>query len=190
MPTQVSKQVAIGFEKLKSGFRFSQLADGPNKGQVKCEVIDRVSSQVYASAIAPNEEDAAAAALKAASGAERPQTPAQLAQENMALKARVAELEAGQASAADSAAQPSSNGVRNRNRNRNAAKAAPPPDAEVVSAESQGDDEPQQHELTTGELVTALKSRKLEVPPGDRRTKEWRAEALEALDAYDKAASK
>jgi hypothetical protein len=74
----------------RSEAAFRNLSDGT---QVKCEIRDTMIGRVWAEGIDDTEPKALAAAIKNADASNLPKTPAQLAEENIELKQRIAELE-------------------------------------------------------------------------------------------------
>lgn len=95
MTVRLDEQSNAALKAMKASFRLAHRMRDDGKEIVKAEIIDIVSGKAIAASGGPNmsEEDAIRKALAKATNAPKPQTPAQLAKENTALRKRLAELE-------------------------------------------------------------------------------------------------
>lgn len=153
---KVTPQQASKLEEYESTYR---LAHRAGKNQVRCELTDKLTGKVFVQADGETEQKALDAAVAQLGTVQKPKTPGQIAAENEQLKKRVAELEG-----------------------RRLEQTPPTPPTPPAKKNDDDDKKPSAYaELTTAELVQALKLNNLESPNG--KGDAWRKAAIELLES-------
>jgi hypothetical protein len=152
--------------KLRSQAAFAHRGVDPARPQVVCRLIETLTGRVWCSAIAATELAALTLVLQEANPGDLPQTPAEIAEENIRLRKENAALKGDPPT-------PPPQEVRHP-----VVADAPPEVEENFRRDvTVDDDDP----MTVTQLVMALKSQNIPVPEGDKRKNEWRQKAEEAL---------
>lgn len=79
-------------ESIGAAIRYMSVRGRPPHQAVRAEVMDTATGRVWHTAYGTTEDDAAAAAYSTMNQSARPQTPSEIAEENMRLRAQLARL--------------------------------------------------------------------------------------------------
>jgi len=130
----------------------------------RCSIRDTLTGKEWAAGTGTTENEALDDALKNADPAERPRTPAEMAEEAKRYREQNAELKQRLAKYEGESAEPTVNVDSGQDQQDGGEDAAPEADVS---------------QLSNTELAQAIQSREGDVPGGDKRTNGWR-EAAEA----------